>query len=202
MKMLSWVMLVLAFLFNASVFAQNTSHLRVAHLSPDAPAVDVWVDGNYVLQNVAFKGISNYLSVDAGKYDLEVRLAGTNTVALELAGVELITGTNYSVFAVGQACNSTLAALPVIDQGTAQVRFGYLSPGAPAVAIWVNSNCVLQDVAFKTISDYLSLSAGEYRIQVSPAGVATPIVIDATVALEANKAYIVAPDALFKVKTN
>jgi hypothetical protein len=90
--------------------------VRFVHTSPDAPAVDVAVKGGPVLfSNVAFRQAGQYLSVDAGTYDLEVRLAGTMTVALNVPGVTLGVGKNYSIFAVGLVGNGTLAALPVVD---------------------------------------------------------------------------------------
>jgi hypothetical protein len=41
--------------------------------------------------------------VDAGTYDLEARLAGTETVALSVPGVQLDEGTVYTIFAMGLA---------------------------------------------------------------------------------------------------
>lgn len=171
--------------------------IRFVHTSPDAPGVDIAVkNGPVLFSNVKFREAGTYLSVDPSSYDIEVRLAGTTTVALNVPGVALAANTNYSVFAIGLASNATLAALPVVDQGTTQVRVGHLSPDAPAVDVWVDGVRTLQHVAFKTISDYLSLNAGQYRIQVSPAGATTPIVIDAAVVLEANKAYTIAATGL------
>ena len=46
--------------------ADTNARVRVAHLSPDAPAVDVWVDGSRVLENVPFKAFSSYLELPAG----------------------------------------------------------------------------------------------------------------------------------------
>jgi len=83
-----------------------------------------------------------------------------------------------------------------LAQDTAQLRVAHLSPDAPAVDVWVNGERTLTDVPFQGISDYLSLPAGEYRVQVSPAGQTEPIVIDATVALEAGTAYTMAATGL------
>jgi hypothetical protein len=90
------------------------SRVRVVHTSPDAPAVDVAVMGGDVLiSNLEFPAASDYLEVPAGNYDLEVRLAGTTDVALELPDVELEGGTAYSVYAIGLAGDGTLTVLPV-----------------------------------------------------------------------------------------
>eukprot|EP00028_Trichosphaerium_sp_Am-I-7-wt_P005159 CAMPEP_0168538518 /NCGR_PEP_ID=MMETSP0405-20121227/21168_1 /TAXON_ID=498012 /ORGANISM="Trichosphaerium sp, Strain Am-I-7 wt" /LENGTH=254 /DNA_ID=CAMNT_0008567681 /DNA_START=8 /DNA_END=773 /DNA_ORIENTATION=+ len=86
--------------------------IRFVHLSPDAPAVDIAVKGGPVLfKNIAFKGASTYAQVKPGKYDLEVRVAGTTTVALDVPGVELGPDRIYSVFAEGLLATKSLTAV-------------------------------------------------------------------------------------------
>ena len=82
--------------------AAGKAHVRFVHLSPDAPAVDITLtDGTVVFPNTAFKGNTAFTPLDAGTYDLEVRVAGTSTVALSLPGIALSSGTIYTVFAKG-----------------------------------------------------------------------------------------------------
>jgi hypothetical protein len=102
---------------NNSAPAAGKAHVRFVHASPDAPAVDIAVKGGPVLfGNVAFKEVGDYLPVDAGTYDLEVRLAGTETVALDVPGLALADGTVYTVFAMGLAGGEpALAAVPSAD---------------------------------------------------------------------------------------
>jgi len=68
-----------------------TGYLSAIHLSPNAPAVDVWdVSGDTptkVVSNLAYGEQSEALAVPAGLYDLEVRVAGTATVALAIPGL-------------------------------------------------------------------------------------------------------------------
>ncbi len=74
--------------------------------------MDIALAGGAVLfPNVAFKGVGDYLPVPAGTYDLEVRLAGTNTVVLPLPGIALAAGKIYTAFAVGLVANNTLGAV-------------------------------------------------------------------------------------------
>jgi len=97
--------------------AAGKAHVRFVHASPDAPAVDIAVkDGPVLFANVAFKEVGDYLPVDAGTYDLEVRLAGTDTVALDVPGLALAEGTVYTVFAMGLAGGEpALTAVPSVD---------------------------------------------------------------------------------------
>jgi hypothetical protein len=60
--------------------------------------------------------VGDYLPVDAGTYDLEVRLAGTDTVALSVPGVALADQTVYTIFAMGLAGGEpALQAVPSVD---------------------------------------------------------------------------------------
>lgn len=85
--------------------AAGTAHLRFVHLSPDAPPVDVAIQGGPVIfDNVAFGESDNngeFTPVPAGAYNLEVRLAGTNTVVLPLPEITLEDGKIYTAFANG-----------------------------------------------------------------------------------------------------
>ena len=82
--------------------AQGKAHVRFIHLSPDAPAVDITLtDGTVVFGNRAFKEFTAFTPLDAGSYDLQVRVAGTPNVALDLPGITLEAGKIYTVFAKG-----------------------------------------------------------------------------------------------------
>jgi hypothetical protein len=82
--------------------AQGKAHVRFIHLSPDAPAVDITLtDGTVVFGNKSFKEFTAFTPLDAGSYDLQVRVAGTTIVALDLPGITLEAGKIYTVFAKG-----------------------------------------------------------------------------------------------------
>ncbi|MBL7765889.1 MAG: DUF4397 domain-containing protein [Chitinophagaceae bacterium] len=82
--------------------ASGKAHVRFVHLSPNAPAVDVAVVGGpVVFSNQSFKDATAFTPLDAGNYNLEVRVAGTSTVALTLPTISLAAGKIYTVFAKG-----------------------------------------------------------------------------------------------------
>lgn len=92
--------------------AAGIAHVRFVHLSPDAPAVDIGVQGGAVVfGNRAFKDYTPFTPLPAGSYDLEVRLAGTNTVVLPLSDITLQAGKIYTVFAKGFVGGSGAQAL-------------------------------------------------------------------------------------------
>jgi hypothetical protein len=85
--------------------SRHLTRLRVAHTSPDAPAVDVqaklfgrWVR---VVRHLEFGEATGYLLAPAGKYRLRIVAAGTNTVVKDLGKVRLKGSTSYTAWAVG-----------------------------------------------------------------------------------------------------
>ncbi|KAA5548718.1 DUF4397 domain-containing protein [Adhaeribacter rhizoryzae] len=106
---------------NLTAPASGKAHVRFVHLSPDAPAVDIAVkNGPVLFSNRSFKSASDFTPVDATTYNLEVRLAGTNTVVLDLPGVALQNGKIYTVFARGYVAppagnTNTLGAQVIVN---------------------------------------------------------------------------------------
>lgn len=94
----------------------DQAQVRIVHLSADAPAVDIAPDGAApIVAALAYPDATEYLTVPAGDYDLEVRPAGTMDVALQLDPVTLAAGNSYTVFAIGSLAGGTLTVLPAVD---------------------------------------------------------------------------------------
>jgi hypothetical protein len=81
------------------------TRLRVAHTSPDAPAVDIqaklggrWIR---VVRNLEFGQTTGYLLLPAWKYRLRIVAAGTDTVVKDLGKLRLRGSTSYTAWAVG-----------------------------------------------------------------------------------------------------
>lgn len=97
---------------NLAAPASGKVHVRFIHLSPDAPAVDITLaDGTVVFGNVEFKEFTAFTPLDGGNYNLQVRLAGTTTVVLDLGSVALPTGKILTVYARGFVAGSGAQAL-------------------------------------------------------------------------------------------
>jgi hypothetical protein len=177
MKRLMTAVFALALLasFALPVVAQGESaRVRVVHASPDAPAVDVLVDGSAAFTSAPFKGITDYASLDPGTYAVQVVPAGETEPAVIDAELGL-EARDYTVVAVGALEN--IEPLVLADNnaqpaaGKAHVRFVHASPDAPAVDIAVAGGPVLfSNVAFKGVGDYLPVDAGTYDLEVRPAG--------------------------------
>ena len=92
---------------NLATPAAGKVHVRFIHLSPDAPAVDITLaDGTVVFGNISFKEFTAFTPLDAATYNLQVRLAGTSTVVLDLGNVTLPAGKILTVYARGFVLSS------------------------------------------------------------------------------------------------
>ncbi|MBN1480921.1 DUF4397 domain-containing protein [candidate division KSB1 bacterium] len=87
---------------NLATPASGKAHVRFIHLSPNAPSVDITLtDGTVVFGNVEFSKYVDFTPLDAATYNLQVRVHGTDTVVLDLPGIQLMNQKIYTVFAKG-----------------------------------------------------------------------------------------------------
>jgi hypothetical protein len=83
------------------------------------------------------------------------------------------------------------------DEEQALVRVAHFAPGllkGDVYVVYVNGRLQLKGVPFKTVSDYLKVKPGKFKVEVREAGepASSAPVIAATVDLEGGKAYTVA----------
>ena len=154
----------------------GSANLRVAHMSPNAPNVDVYADGSAVLEGVAFGGVSDYLEVPAGDRQVRITPAGDSETTVFEGAVPVEDGTDYTVAAVGEAggmADQAFEPLVLEDDNSdpggdmARVRLVHASPDAPAVDVTLASNgdALFDGVAFGE-SGYVTVPAGDYTLQV------------------------------------
>jgi hypothetical protein len=155
------------------------SQIRIGHFSPDAPRVNVLVDGETTLENVAFGDISEFLTLEAGSFDVSIVPAEGGDAVIE-STLDLAADTYYTVLAVGELVD--IRPLVISDEmdadarsldtdGETLVRFVHTSPDAPAVDVRVADGPTLfENVAFGEASEYLTVDASSYDISVVPAG--------------------------------
>jgi len=76
--------------------------LRVIHLSPDAPSVDIGVkNGDVAFPELSYRKATNYLGVTPMNLELEVRKPGTKDVIFSLPSIQLQPNTAYTIYLVG-----------------------------------------------------------------------------------------------------
>jgi hypothetical protein len=160
-----------------AVVQEGNAALRVAHLSPDAPNVDVGVDGSTVLSDVAFETVSSYLVLSPGGHQVTVTPTGGETAVFDQ---ELeVEAQAYTVAAIGEASgeNQALEVVTFTDDveppesGTSRARLVHAAPDAPAVDVTVEGAdlTLFDDVGYGTASDYAEVESGDYTVEVRPA---------------------------------
>jgi len=163
----------------AEAQAPATGRVRVMHASPDAPAVDIFVDGAKAVTALAFPKNTGNVSLPAGPHNVKVFASpsdGSGKAVLE-ADLSVGAGKDYTVLAIGQLGNSTLALLPLEDnnaspaEGKAHIRLIHASPDAPAVNVAVagTKTNVFTNVGFKGVGAYTPVAAGSYDLDVNVA---------------------------------
>jgi Domain of unknown function (DUF4397) len=156
--------------------AQTTNLVRVVHASPDAPAVDVFVNGTAVASNVPFFTASSYLSLADGTYQVAISPAGK--------------GTDYSVLVlnleVSGGYTGTLVVLNQLEDidavlydddlsapapGQARVNAFHLSPDSVNVDVKPagSSTAVFANVAYGDAA-FVDVPAGTYAFDITATG--------------------------------
>jgi hypothetical protein len=179
--------------------AQNEAFVRVVHASPDAPNVDVWVDGETVLTDVPFTAVSDYLTLPAGTYNVQVTATGMTDAVIE-ADLTLEAGVSYTVAATGLLADITATVLTddrVPDEGRAKLRVFHASPGAPSevdVAV-TDGPTLVEGLAYRQATEYLTVDAGTYPLEIRAAGEsAAALSLDASLAAGQNYTAIAMDD--------
>jgi hypothetical protein len=181
-----------------STSPDSEARVRVVHGSPDAPNVDVLIDGAAVLDDVPFGAASAYLPVEAGDREFQVRAAGTSTAVIN-DDQDFDDGSDYTVIASGLLAN--ISALALADDNSApaagqiKLRVVHGAPSAPAVDVYVTApgadlnaaTPTLSNVPFRAASDYLQVPAGSYQVRVTVAGTKTVAIDTEALALSAGQ---------------
>lgn len=157
--------------------------LRLAHFSPGAPAVDVYLypfggaKAAMILKNVSYGNASPYESVAAGQYTVAMRAAGAAASAAPVISstVRVEKGEAYTVAGLGPG--SALQLRTLADQlsapkNQAGVRVIQASLNQPSVTvkIWGESQGTLR---FPTATPYRTVAAGTTKVQVTAGSAST-----------------------------
>jgi hypothetical protein len=176
--------LLVALALAAPALAQGApeAQVRVAHLSPDAPNVDVSVNGEPVaaLQNVPYGTVSPYLPLPAGSQQVTVYPAGDDSQPVIDTPVDLAAGGAYTIGAVGLVSDGSLRAQVYQDdvtppaQGNSKLRVVHASPDAgPVDVVPAGGAPLVSGLQFPNASPYAQVPAGTYTLNVNAAGTNT-----------------------------
>jgi hypothetical protein len=170
--------------------------LRLAHLSPNTPAVDCYLysfdnpNAKIVLHHVAYGAVSPYEQVPAGEYTVAMRGAGAAPASKPVlsASVDVQPGGAYTVAGMGPYAGLRLQVVQdklVTPAGKALVRVIQASMRQPKVSVGLNGKSLASQLAFSKISSYVAVSPGSFTVHAAGSSETA----NATVNLKAGSIY-------------
>ena len=151
--------------------------LRALHLSPDAPAVDIFLNngGTAAVSDLSFQEGTPYLAIPEGTYEIDIAASGStaNDAVLSVSGLDLMEDSYYT--AVAYNTLNGIAALALVDDymgltaGKIRVRAIHTAAGVGQVDIWNVTDpgspaALYPDFDFGDVGAYLDLPVAAYTL--------------------------------------
>jgi hypothetical protein len=177
---------------------QGDGHLRIVHVSPDAPALDVVLDGDTVATDIAYLGSTDYLRLSAAGHVLQIADANAATTLID-QDVTVADATDYTMV-VGDTLAGISGVVLTDDNrtppaGTIRIRAVHEAPHAGPVDVYVTepgvdltlTSPVATNVAFGQVLPYVTTNAGAYQVRVTPTGTKDVVIDSGALTLESNQ---------------
>jgi hypothetical protein len=174
------------------------SSFGLINASPDAGNVDVFLNGNPVVYNLAYGVDTGYFNAQSGSYTLTIDSAGSTTQWYN-QGISFAPATVYSVFIIDSATNLHTAvvvdsaAAPSAD--SAQFRFFNFSANTPPVDVVLSGTVVSTNRAYNDIAanaglaQFRLIEPGTYTLELRIAGTSIVLLSVPNVVLQGGKIY-------------
>ena len=154
----------------------DQAYIRAIHLSPDTPAVDVYVNQSILaVEGLEFPDSSDYAALEPGTYRFDVTPTGSSVddAALTIDGLALDEDTYYTAVAFDEL--AAIQALALVDDrsdpgaGNIRVRAIHTAVGVGEVDIWEVSDAenpvaLYENVGFGDVGEYAVLPVGTYTL--------------------------------------
>jgi Domain of unknown function (DUF4397) len=163
---------------SAATAGSSTGWIRLAHLAPDTPAMDVYLysfgnpGARIVLRHVSYGTVSAYQTVPAGDYSVAMRPAGevaTSPPVLS-ASTWVRGGDAYTAAAVGSGSGLRLDVLRddlTAPGGKALVRVVQASLKQPQVSVSWNGKVIASKLSFPSVTSYQAVPPGTQHVTVT-----------------------------------
>ena len=163
--------------------AATGSYIRLAHLSPDTPNVDVYLTSfsrpgwNVILRGVGYGAVSPYQRITPGQYTVSMRGAGAaaSSPAVISTNVQVKPGTARTVAGVGKYASLGLTVLEddltMPPAGQARVRIIQASARVPSLDVRaMDGPTIATGAAFASTTPYTAVPAGSWQLELGPSG--------------------------------
>lgn len=170
--------LPLALLIPASAPAASTGWVRLAHLSPDTPSVDVYLyafgnpDAKVVLEHVGYGALSPYQRLDAGRYTVAMRGEGADPESDPVisTNLEVQSGEALTVAGFGRTASLKIEILTdslTTPPGKATLRVIQASLTNPEIDVSTDAGSIARGLRFPGFTPYRSVDPGSTGIHVA-----------------------------------
>jgi hypothetical protein len=159
----------------AASAARTAGWLRLAHLSPNTPAVDVYLysfgdpSARVVLRNVSYGTVSSYQRVPTGEYTVAMRMPGASAKSKPVLSttVNVASGGAYTVAGMGPASGLQLQVFRdrlKTPPGKALVRVIQASMHQTAVTVSAGRSVLGRKLKFTTVTGYQAVKPGDLTV--------------------------------------
>jgi Domain of unknown function (DUF4397) len=156
----------------------GTGWIRLAHLSPNTPAVDVYLysfgnpDAKIVLHHVGYGDVSSYLAVPEGEYSVAMRAAGGSPTSPPVlsASAWVAAGSAYTALAVGPRSDLQVRVFRddlSTPSGHALVRVVQASMKHPQVTVSWGGKIIAGNLPFASVTFYQAVPPGAETVAVT-----------------------------------
>lgn len=163
----------------ASSHGDREDAVRIVHLSPDVPAVDVYANGDLAFENVESLTQSGYVSYEPRRYTLSFVPRGERPEeAIFETDVRLESG-EYTLAAIGEVCSLSERPFELVrfedengptEPGHARLRVVHASPDAPAIDVATEDGTLLAEGLGFGEGAYVDVPADEGIVETREAG--------------------------------
>ena len=161
--------------------AAQVAWVRIAHLSPKAPAMDIYLypfgePGHpTVLRDVSYGDVSAYMAVSPGQYSVAMRGFGApaSSPPALITSFTVTVGTPYTVAALGPDPGLRVEVLKdqiTTPTGKALVRVVQASLKEHLVTVSYGPDVLARQLAFGLATSYVAVSPGAQTVQFTASG--------------------------------
>jgi len=167
------------------------ANVQFVHASPDAPPVNILIDGIVAVPNLYYGQGTGEQPISAGSHTIEVQALtpGAPTTVIGPTTVDFAENSDYVIAAEGPVASIgaqtfTHVLSPVAPDAT-RVQILHAAPGAPSISVYLtapgadlSSSAALGTIAFKGALGPSDVTSGSYEIRITPAGATAPVLFD------------------------
>lgn len=158
--------------------AATGTYLRLGHLSPDTPKVDVTVtspahpDAPLRVLNVDYGSLLEYRRVDPGGYTVAIRPAGAdpNSNPINSATLQAAEGKAYTVTDLAKSAKVLEDDISLPPAGQARLRVINAATSATELDVVRSGALVIQHATYGSVTGYVAVAPGTATMQVLPRG--------------------------------